>query len=57
MEPMERAAFLAACRYAIAVCKQEVEKVPGVESMIAAHDDGSPWGRAFIRCCEPEDDE
>ena len=51
-EPMERTAFLAACRYAIAVCKQEVEKVPGVTACIGMSDDGSPWGRAFIRCCD-----
>ena len=53
-ESAERAIFLATCRYAIAVCKQEVEKVIP-EEMIDARDAGSPWGRAWLICMEESD--
>ncbi len=33
----------------IAICKEEVEKSIG--STIEMVDDGSPWGRAFVKAC------
>ena len=53
-----RIARLEGARLAIALCKEEIDRlIPDLEML----DDGSPWGRAFMRFCsinngtEPKD--
>jgi hypothetical protein len=48
MNDAEREEFLNTCKYAIAVCKEEVEKVLPLDIMHEL-DAGSPWGRALMR--------
>jgi len=38
-------------RIGIAACKAEIDEIPGLVAAIEMHDDGSPWGRAFLKGC------
>ena len=55
MNEQEKTVFLQGAQLALMAAQEEIRDLPGnfdYLRMIDAEDNGSPWARAFLRCCE-----